>query len=593
MWLENQKIWKFENPEDLAKALDNKNQNLADRIREISKTAIEKDSRDLRKVLQEELTPEEQSEIREALPESWVEKILDKKTSSDIGKEAVWDIIWEENADKIDTLTKKSEKLSKNFDKIWEIFKSKWIMAWLWAILLMFKGLFTWDFSWLDKILNPKKEWEKSWKKEAIIDSAKKAEYNLWLKALYLISGKEVAKKSSDVLLVDKIRENSFSNLKKEFSNKDWISKRLDVPTPYTDEEVYNWVKMLIDSENTLDGILSKVNKDWRELPIEEIINLLNKKWGWVLANMKEKVSNLNLDLTSPLQNIEKVFSSLSNMIDIKIEWWNINFWNLSDKAKLIEGVSNWTKINILSNSNSNITTSTDSSKAEISIAWAGWEKDKEFIKDLFSFKNSIIWPLSSLFPKDEQENIKSFFATKWFTLKELTELYLITAWETNISSLDWISKTLLYVKFWWILSKDTWLRWTFDTEIFNALLEKSESIKLPPEAKNFFNHILQWTLDTLKSAAWATIKEILWAIWNMSIENKLKIGWSIAAFCVLVYYSRALMTKVALWAAIAALVTSIYAIWRVEFEKAWLTEEKIRKWLEQDALNAWRVSKW
>lgn len=560
MWLENQKIWKFENPEDLAKALDNKNQNLADRIREISKTAIEKDSRDLRKVLQEELTPEEQSEIREALPESWVEKILDKKTSSDIGKEAVWDIIWEENADKIDTLTKKSEKLSKNFDKIWEIFKSKWIMAWLWAILLMFKWLFTWDFSWLDKILNPKKEWEKSWKKEAIIDSAKKAEYNLWLRALYLISGKELTQESNNTLLSPQLQKSTFSKLEKEYKNKNWIASRLWFEENQSDDEkVYSTITLLLKSEKWLNNIFWKENTDWKDLELIDLISILNQKWGWVLSNMKEKVEKIEFNWLDPIWNMTHALWSLKNMLEVNVSGDKIDFWWLSERKHLLDQVSKETQIKIfMSWNNSWIKKSSQSAEVENNLVWEWSKDDKDFIKKVFDYKNKIIQPIVNLFPKDEQNNANQFFTEKGVTFKELTELYLITWWNPDINNLDWMWKSILFIKIFWILSRDNdkWLSWVFAKELYEQIMD-DKSLVLPEETRNILNNIFHKAIE----------KTIEWTKWLL----------------IDAYKASDTSTKIVVWSIIAGYISWMLFGWKFRFVTQWI-------WIASTAFAVWYV---
>ncbi len=596
-----EKIWEFKDPEALAQALANKSkETLAKRVRDIA-SQVQWNSSDLREELKKNLTESEQIDIRNTLPWTWIDTVFTKWITTADVKDKIWKtviawVVWTEIAD----MAEKWEGYFKNLSDAWEtagkLFDEWKYMAAIGVFLKWLFGGFSlkeWNKIGEEKVEWGKKEEDKKWN-----DKLKETEYSLWLKTLYIISWKEGVKQSNDVLLVQQIREKSFSQLEKESKSKSWITQRLKIPTGYNDDQVSAWIQIILDNEKVLDNICAKTNKDWKNVPIEDIIIIINKRWWQVFSKMKEKISGLELSATSPIGNIEKIFGSLSSMIVAKYEWWKISFWDLWDvwdvweREKLIAWVHETTLVNIFSNTNTPITTNTPSTSAESSIAWQWDENDKKFIRDLYSFKDNIIPSLSNLFPKttNDQGDIKKFFDEKWFTLKELFELYLITWWKTDINSLDNISKTLLYIKFRGILSKNHTLWWVFDTEILKALSDESESLKMPQEAKNIFNHILQSTAEKLVDMAWDTMKHIWGVVKSLSIEKQLMVWWAIASFILLVFFSRWLLTKALLSSAIVVLITALFAICKVELEKAWLNQETLTKWLNDDVVKAWRV---
>jgi len=429
MWIESQKIWKFESPEELARALEEKNKKLAERVRDISRVAIEKKSRDLRRALQEELTPEEQSEIVEILPESWVGEVFDKKTSVDVWREAIWEVIWKENVDKIEKVEWFFNRISIRFDKVWEVFKTKWIVAWLWAILLMFKWIFTLDFSWFDRLLNPDKKGEKDEKKEENdneLNETKKNELKyLWgIQLLFLVKWEKEKDYAKTILLQKEVKIKSFNELNKNFKEwKNWISERLWLTSKWNDEEVYNSIKLIIDNESFINSTIWKVKPDWREEELWNILLELHKKWSllnWIHKNL----SKIELSATSPFESFNKLFNIDILSINFDSEKNDIDFWDFFDRTELINWVSKTTLLKIFGWEK--IKNSSDE-KVRSRYYWLCEENEKIFIDKLFTFHWEMTKTMSSLFGNENYSKFQEYFNTNWISSKDLTELYLIT----------------------------------------------------------------------------------------------------------------------------------------------------------------------
>lgn len=588
-----EKIWNFESPEDLATALDSKNKTLAEKIRKISKDSIANNSKDLRKALQDELSDQEQKEIREALPDAWVSEVFTKWMTADeqmanAGKVALAWAIGKENAEILEKWEWLWNRVSTWIDKIWDIFDQKWMMAWFWAIIVMLKWIFSGDFTELDKILNPKKDDENApnisqWREKNMDENLKKTEYILWVKALYLMSGKKIVKDSDNVLLTKEFRENSYSKLKNEIWNKIWISKRLLLKS-HTDEQAISGIEILIWAEEAINNLL-KETPDWKEKPIEELINLINQKWWKTLSKMTEKVSSLDISIWNPVESFEKALGGMHDMIDIKQnEKWEINFWELESRKGIISNVSPSTISNIIIVWKETTIKTNDNSGNTLESITSGWtEKDKEFIWNLFNFKNNIVNSISNIFPNKNKGEINTFFSEKWFTLKELFELYLITWWKTDINNLDWISQTLFYIKLWKVFWKKPEVRAIYNVHLFQALSDKAENIKLPQEVKNFLGNISSLMISKFTETAKAWLKEIYNTLLELPWEKQVLIWWLLTAFVLWVYYSRWLLVRLSFWLSATAMAAAIFAIAKSEFEAKWITENKIENALNEE----------
>lgn len=586
-------IWKFESPEALAKALEDKNKALAERVREISKKSIETDSKDLRKALQEELSPTEQKEMREALPDAGISEVFTKWMTTEEqaiqkAKESASEMLWEDNTKALQKVEWIWNRLSTGMDKIGDIFEQKWMMAGIWAIILMIKWIFSWDFSALDGILNPKKDDENvqnisQWREKNMNENLKKTEYILWVKTLYLMSGKKIVKDSDNVLLTKEFRENSYSKLKNEIWNKNWISKRLWLKS-HTDVQTISGIEILMWAEDAINNLLIET-PNWKEKPIEELINLLNQKWWKTLSKMTEKVSSLDISIWNPVESFEKALGSMDDMIDIKQnEKWEIIFWELESRKGIISNVSPSIVSNIIILwKETTIKTSDNSGNTLESISSWWTEKDKEFIWNLFNFKNSIITSISNIFPNKNKEEINTFFSEKWFTLKELFELYLITWWKKDINNLDSISQTLFYIKLWKIFWKKPEVRAIYNVHLFQALSDKAENIKLPQEVKNFLGNVSSLMIKKFTETAKAWLKEIYNTLLELPWEKQVLIWWLLTAFVLWVYYSRWLLVRLSFWLSTMAIATSIFAIAETEFNTKWITKKKIENALNEE----------
>lgn len=583
---ERNKIWEFQNPEELAKALEEKSkQDLAKRVREIS-GQVQGNSVDLRKKLQDELSEVEQSQIRKTLPDKWVDNIFIKGMTTEerqqlMAKKAMVWVVWAEATQWLWKMESWMKSIGDSFDVAGELFEKWQFMAAFWVIL---KGLF-WQFSleeW-NKKDDEKKDGKKEEKTDNKNENFKNAEYILWVKALYLMSGKKIVKDSDNVLLTNEFRVMNFTQLEQEYKNKNDIAKRLKLKS-HSDEQVMSGIEILISSEKSINNLLQNSPPNWKNLPLENIIDLINQKWWKTLSNMKDKVTNIDVSITNPVEIIDKAMGSMHDLIDIKEDWnWWINFWELDSRKWIISDVSPSTLFNIIAIWKDSIIKTTDTKGNSIeTITSKGTDKDKEFIWNLFSYKDQIISWITNIFPNESKEKINSFFWDKWFTLKELFEIYLITWWKTDINNLDWISQSLFYTKLWKILWKDPEVRAIYNVHILNALWDKAENIKLSSETKNFLSNISRYILDKSMDTAKKWLKEIYSTILELPWEKQLAIWALLTAFIAGVWYSRWLLVRLSFWLSTVALAASIFAIAKSEFESKWISEKKIESALNE-----------
>lgn len=516
--LESQ-IWDFKSPEELAKALEENNKRLADRVREISQKSIEADSRDLRKRLQEELTPEEQLEIRETLPTSWVGKVLNKwltkeeKQAHEAKKVVAW-IMWEEVAEGASKL----EWYSKSLWDAWEVAgklfeEGKWIAA----LGVILKWLF-WQFSL--------KAWEKKdeEKKPGNSTEIKSSDMKyLWgIKMLYLVKWDKTKKYTTSMLLQDEVKNKSFDELKTIYQWwKNWISSKINT-SKWTDEEVYESLKLLIENENFMNSILWKANPEWRKWKISENLLDINKSWGYILDNVNTKLENITFSM-NPVDAINQLKSV--EMLNISFKDWKISFGDLEERKDLIKDISNETLVKLITTDES--IKGSDQKQKERLYWLTKDENEKKFIDKLIDYKSQITNTLSWLFGEDVRKNYSVFFEQNGLSMKEILELYMITWGKSNLSDLNGLEKSSLYLKLWKILWKDESFRWEFYDQ---KVIEWLKNDTLPEDVKlilwNVFSKISEWFINSGTKALkeiWAAISTkdkiiIWWAIWILMI---------------------------------------------------------------------------
>lgn len=492
----NLEIGKFKSPEELATALEQKSKNnIAEKIRKIS-WEVQWRSIDLRKELKEKLTPEEQNEIREALPDSWVEKVLDKKIEADIWEKALASAIWEENTKTLKKVEWIWDRVSTGFDKIWDIFENKWFIAWLWAIFLMFKWIFSWDFSGLDSILNPekkedeKKEDEKKENKPEVISNQEKIIWVILSRISWLNPNQR--ERIPSILNNKNISKRNFNFIKDYYENnktKNWWAKDLQVSENYKDEEIKNSFKIIIEKENLIDDLLKIEHQNWREKSLWEIFVLISPS-------------------LSLLKNITEI-KSLEDLKD-KFNFWEItplpwtkwlNLWDSEEKINKLKQTYKWLNTNTLYHLK---TVDKDTKYTNFEYNWQegiNLTEEIEFMKTLKEY-----WP------KIEKQLIDNFSLWLWgkiwdllknhpLTMSEIVDLFIITGWKV-----DWfnnLEKSYLYLKLIKIIDNSIrWdtnvLLWEYYSQLAKAVYDSwSDKEFIPKEVKDVISSIF-WSISTI-----------------------------------------------------------------------------------------------
>lgn len=494
--LESQ-IWEFKSPEELAKALEAQNQKLADKVRDISKRAIETDSKDLRKRLQDELTPEEQLEIRETLPNSGVGKVLNKgltkeERQAEEAHKEVSGIIWEDNAKNL----AKAEWYSKSLWDAWDVAgklfeEGKWIAA----IGIILKGLF-WQFSlkaWEKKDGN--EEEKQSWKVDIKYQYASSSvSYIFWWESKNTLN---------KLFALDKFQTMRYHDAKvlhekyKWEKNKDWLQKELWIEW-VTWDEVFKALWILVDENVKSWQLLSNFySKKW-----EEIWNKTIKECvAWLYSNIK---MFKNLESISTPDQIIDAWKNFALKIEQLPNWESEIKWEIYDSLKEL-----WITKNIILFINArgknwfeNII------QLEKNLDWIQSElskDDKKELKEKFiPFAKNIETSLSEGFWHDYKQAMKSCFDTNHLKPNELLELYAITWGNHSYDKLNDMQKTYIYTKLISLLDdRDPKLAGSYGA----FLIEKWETT-MPPWVLSMLWY-LWWKLKDWASKVWSNL---LWA---------------------------------------------------------------------------------
>lgn len=543
----NIEIGSFKTPEELAEALEAKSKiDLAKRIRIIS-WQVQDTSTDLRQRLQDELTPQEHWEIRETLQNSWVATVFTKGLSWEekaiqvAQKEMAW-IIWEENTKSIQKVEWIWNRLSTWFDKIWNIFSEKWMMAWIWAIILMFKWIFSWDFSQLDELLDPKKSEKKAEnaqevptsKNENVDEKTKGALYIAGTKLLLWFS-KHKTDISYSILQNKKIKTLTYEQLSVDNLEKNWLWEKYWLPGK--DNEIYETLSILKERQDFINTTLGKKFPNWKqELKLEEII-LEYGKYGKVF----DQIRWISLNDLKSLKLPDNLFSfnkdnsgSLDEILNERLQ---------SNTSKL-KWVHKWFLITLYSSKESNF-------DADL-INWYP-NSNKEFVKDYIEFRNKVPAFISWSFfhgNPSAKEKFWQYFNNFSFTHKDILDLYIITDWELNFEKLNDFQHGLIFLKVFDLLGKDnSGLRWETYLFAIREILEwKSNEItnKIPQSVKETFLNIAKETWETVMQWAVGFLKDLWWALNN---NQKLSVAaLSITYLIGMVYLWRAIFAGKALW---------------------------------------------
>lgn len=539
----NIEIGSFKTPEELATALEAKSKiDLANKIRVIS-GQVQDTSTDLRKRLQDELTPQEHWEIRETLQNSWVATVFTKGLSweekaTQIAKNEISWIIWEENTKSLQKVEWVWNRLSTWFDKIGHIFNEKWMMAGIWAIILMFKWIFSWDFTQLDELLNPKKEEKKDWSQKApnenIDEKRKNAIYIAGTKLLVWFS-KHKTDISYSILQNKEIKTKTYEQLSIDNLEKNGLGQKYGLPGK--DNEIFETLSILKERKDFIDKTLWGKFPNWqKELKLEDIILEYGKYW-----KSFEKIRWISLNDLKSLKLPDDLFSftkentgTLDEMLNEKIQ----------DKTSKLKWVDKWFLITLYA-----------SKESTFDADLMNWypNSNPEFIKDYIDFRNKVPAFISWNFfhgNTSAKEKFWNYFNNFSFTHKDILDLYIITNGKLDFENLNDFQSWLIFLKVFDLLGKDnSGLRWETYLYAMREIIEwKSNEItnKIPQSIRETFLNIAKETWETvMKSASW-----FLKDIWGaLSPEQK---TWAVAASIVyiigMVYLWRAVFAGKALW---------------------------------------------
>ena len=595
----NIEIGSFKTPEELAEALEAKSKiDLAKRIRIIS-WQVQDTSTDLRQRLQDELTPQEHWEIRETLQNSWVATVFTKGLSWEekaiqvAQKEMAW-IIWEENTQSLQKVEWIWNRLSTWFDKIWDIFSEKWMVAWIWAIILMFKWIFSWDFTQLDALLDPKKSEKKADNKKdwKTLDTNNKAPDNIaYLTSLKIVLwfSPERTDETFTILNLPQIKTKTFSQL--ETVNSKWISEKLGIDasgknkTEY-DKSVFDSIHLLQWKMDIIEDILWKKHPNWKnELTVEQILTkiysytkIYNSFESYSLTDFKEgKINFWSFSInTSGSSDLTEKYDELKN-----------------DREGKLHGVSSELIAQIVWDTNSKITN--ENFKTTLLNSYSS-PKDKEFIEQFSVFGKWMLETIKNdffLWDTKFEWKFKEYFDKRNLSAKEVFELYLITWWKHKASEFSWAEKWIMYLKVWSFLgtSDGYKLRWeTYDRSLLEAAKWESSDLaqKIPRPVIDTIKSMTRYTIETTIGALWNTMKEVFGLL---TMEQK--IAFWLASWVVLVLLWRLgplrnIFNGIAiwwLWVWILWIVKQAYANNPKKFEEAFpnQTPEKLAKAIEKE----------
>ena len=220
-------IWWYKSVEELASEVEKKNKDLAEKIRTNAKKQILEEWKDWRISLKDELTPDDEKALREALPDSDVQSYFNEGMTTQEKALLEWQKMidsfipgWKEISKKIDW----AQSIKNWYEAASELFE-KWDYWWAAKIFL---ASFAWWFSleaWHKK--DDPKETEETNTKEKWKEIALSSEYNVWLKILYMIWWNDLTKKCNWNLSSPQIRNSTFNDLLTESKNPNWIAQRL------------------------------------------------------------------------------------------------------------------------------------------------------------------------------------------------------------------------------------------------------------------------------------------------------------------------------------------------------------------------------
>lgn len=511
--IESQEIWEFKNPEELAMALEkNSNNKLAERVRGIS-GAVKDNSIDLRKKLQDELTDQEQIEIRKTLKWSWVGTVFTKwmtpeEIQDNIWREAIAGVVWAEGA----SIISKWEWYMKSLSDAWEtagnLFNEWKYMAAIWVFL---KWLF-WSFdlkTWNKK--DEKKEEGKDW--EGKVEVAPIDKISLPMKMIVTYSykwTKENQEKIINISQTDNFKKLSLKEINNISQNenllKDWVKQTY--PNGWVDLKNIKDLFQLFSSSGNAYKTLSTIHKNW----FDE-----NKKIIELLTPSKENKDMYIYEKFSNLDAFSFVDWGIGEFIKLDQDW--IQKW---------EFISNGINGNILTFILANQFKLWDNVDTLLmDKTWSINKNENEKIREIVDFWNKI----NTLLKTNPQINLGSKIdLTGSLDLKDITKLYIMLWAESDFNNMNEFQQSFLY----FVIPGLLWEKWSRGNieegwytaklwiKIKDATLHQANS--LPEWVNRFFSHvwnkIIEYSIEFLKSVwlkvTWGAgeiIKEYPWLV--------------------------------------------------------------------------------
>lgn len=511
--IESQEIWEFKNPEELAMALEkNSNNKLAERVRGIS-GAVKDNSIDLRKKLQDELTDQEQIEIRKTLKWSWVGTVFTKwmtpeEIQDNIWREAIAGVVWAEGA----SIISKWEWYMKSLSDAWEtagnLFNEWKYMAAIWVFL---KWLF-WSFdlkTWNKK--DEKKEEGKDW--EGKVEVAPIDKISLPMKMIVTYSykwTKENQEKIINISQTDNFKKLSLKEINNISQNenllKDWVKQTYQ--NGWVDLKNIKDLFQLFSSSGNAYKTLSTIHKNW----FDE-----NKKIIELLTPSKENKDMYIYEKFSNLDAFSFVDWGIGEFIKLDQDW--IQKW---------EFISNGINGNILTFILANQFKLWDNVDTLLmDKTWSINKNENEKIREIVDFWNKI----NTLLKTNPQINLGSKIdLTGSLDLKDITKLYIMLWAESDFNNMNEFQQSFLY----FVIPGLLWEKWSRGNieegwytaklwiKIKDATLHQANS--LPEWVNRFFSHvwnkIIEYSIEFLKSVwlkvTWGAgeiIKEYPWLV--------------------------------------------------------------------------------
>ena len=604
-------IWWYKSVEELASEVEKKNKDLAEKIRTNAKKQILEEWKDWRISLKEELTPDDEKALREALPDSDVqsyfnEAIISQDESKNQNNGFVLDNIeekWSSVMSKIENwwknLTNWWDKKIGQLEKIWTSF-SEWFdkftdSLFSWKFTDSYKILWmifsSWWFSlekWekMKKDEEDNKNWENSDLKDKWKEIARNSEYIAWARILYMIGWKELKDKSNGNLFSQQISNVTFNDLIEEEKNPKWIWERLWkkvwlIDNANNDSEILASIEILKKSENFINKLIWKQFPDWKKSnKIWEIVKLINKSWWWAIDKIYSNLENIKI---SSISDVADIIPQIMKDCELKVkDNWEIDYWVYENNSIIwkIKWISNDWKIKLLSSSVLNVTTDDNSKNAELNLAWSTEinSPDRLFIRELYEYKNKLIPNIINFFPQWEKQNWIEFFKNKWFNLKELTELYLFTWWKTNPWEFNDLEYALFIMKTAWILNKDKdhWCAWSF-LGTFADEFNNSTDFTIPPNVKLIINNLISKAWEKVANdMKWITISALKFC----STETMIK-AWVIIWWIIIVTSKFKYVKWIATWVVFTSIGWKLYDLissdpgWSKYLKENWINSKE------------------